>query len=198
MDLAMRWPLRGLFAVRDALIAAWDRNGYHDQRHLADVLDRIDELDRAGERFDRIPVVLAAWFHDAVYDALPEPEERSAAWAEQALPDPPAAEVARLVRLTEHHRAAVGDLNAGVLNDADLAILAAPTERYAAYVAGVRRDYAAISDADFILGRVEVLGELLAAPRLFATEVGASLWEVRARANVTAELESLQRPSLRR
>ena len=77
-DLAGRWPIPALHDVRDELLAAWDRDGYHDLRHLEEVLDRIDELDRAGERFDRVPVVLAAWFHDAVYDALPDAEERSA------------------------------------------------------------------------------------------------------------------------
>ncbi len=191
MDLVARWPLRTLFDVRDELLVAWDRDGYHDQLHLAEVLSAIAQLDRAGEHFDRIPVLLSAWFHDAVYDALPEAEERSAVWAEQALPNPPAAEVARLVRITAHHRVDGHDPNAAVLSDADLAILAAPAERYAAYRAGVRREYAAWSDHDFTAGRITLLGELMAAPRLFATDVGRRLWEVAARANVTAEITAL-------
>ena len=191
-SLAQRWPVPALHDVRDALLAAWDRDGYHDQRHLAEVLDRIDELDRAGEQFDRVPVLLAAWFHDAVYDALPDAEERSALWAEQALPEPPATEVARLVRMTEHHRTFPDDRNACVLSDADLAILAAPEERYAEYTAGVRREYASVGDADFAAGRAAVLRDLLDGPRLFATAAGARLWEEAARANVTAEIARLE------
>jgi predicted metal-dependent HD superfamily phosphohydrolase len=191
-DLADRWPIPALHDVRDALLTAWDRGGYHDLRHLSEVLDRIDELDRAGERFDRVPVVLAAWFHDAVYDALPDAEERSAQWAERALPEPPAAEVARLVRMTEHHRPFPDDRNACVLSDADLAILAAPEERYREYTDGVRREYASVSDEDFAVGRAAVLRDLLDGQRLFATGAGARLWEEAARANATAEIGRLE------
>lgn len=194
-DLADRWPIPALHDVRDALLVAWDRDGYHDLTHLAEVLDRIDELDRAGERFDRVPVVLAAWFHDAVYDALPDAEERSAQWAERALPEPPASEVARLVRMTENHRPFPDDRNAGVLSDADLAILAADGERYADYAAGVRREYAQVPDDDFARGRAAVLRDLLDGPRLFATAAGARRWEQVARANASAEIDQLEGPA---
>ena len=110
-DLADRWPIPALHDVRDALLVAWDRDGYHDLRHLAEVLDRIDELDRAGERFDRVPVVLAAWFHDAVYDALPDAEERSAQWAGRALPEPPSS--GRWVSVSRTRRATSATTPAG-------------------------------------------------------------------------------------
>ena len=190
--LADRWPLRALFDVRDELLAAWDRPGYHDLRHLTEVLDRLDELDRAGAAFDLVPVVLAAWFHDAVYDGQPDAEERSAQLAESKLPDPPAAEVARLVRMTEHHQAFPDDLNAAALSDADLAILAADADRYHAYARDVRTEYAQFSDADFRAGRAAVLKDLLAGPSLFRTTHGQALWEDAARANVQAEIEKLQ------
>ncbi|PVG84623.1 hypothetical protein DDE18_03205 [Nocardioides gansuensis] len=191
-DLAARWPLAQLHDVRDELLAAWDRPGYHDLRHLAEVLDRIDELDAAGVRFDRVPVVLAAWFHDAVYDGEPGAEERSAAWAATVLPDPPAAEVARLVRMTEHHRPDDHDPNGCVLSDADLAILGAAESRYEEYAADVRREYAHVPDLDFRAGRAAVLEDLAAKPRLFQTPEAADLWEARARQNVAAEIRRLR------
>jgi len=108
MTLADRWPLDAAHDVRDALMAAYAEptRGYHDTRHLGEVLDRLDELDAAGSSFERLPVLLAAWFHDGVYDGRPGAEERSARWAESALSlagldDLVVAEVARLVRLTE-------------------------------------------------------------------------------------------------
>lgn len=189
--LADRWPLRALLDVRDELLLAWDRPGYHDLRHLAEVLDRLDDLDRAGASFDKLPVLLAAWFHDAVYDGLPDAEERSARLAEARLPDPPAAEVARLVRMTQHHQAFPDDLNAAALSDADLAILAAGPDRYRGYARDVRTEYAQVPDADFRAGRAAVLGDLLAGPSLFRTAQGQELWEESARANVRAELERL-------
>ena len=190
--LAERWPLRGLYDVRDELLLAWDRTGYHDLRHLTEVLDRLDELDRAGAHFDRVPVVLAAWFHDAIYDARPEAEERSALLASASLPDPPAAEVARLVRMTAHHQAFPDDLNAAALSDADLGILAAGPRRYEEYTRDVRTEHAHVSDADFRAGRAAVLDDLLAGPSLFRTPQGHGLWEERARANVRAEVERLR------
>jgi predicted metal-dependent HD superfamily phosphohydrolase len=195
-DLPARWPLAGDESVRDELLAAYadPTRGYHDTRHLAEVLDRLDELADAGTSFDRVPVVLAAWFHDGVYDGRPAAEERSAAWAESALAgaDPDlVAEVARLIRLTETHRPAPDDRNGSALSDADLAILAAPEHRYAEYVADVRREYAHVSDDDFRAGRAAVLRDLVSKPRLFHTAHAAERWEPAARANVEAELSRL-------
>jgi len=182
--------------IRDALLEAYggSARGYHDQRHLTEVLDRLDELADAGTSFDRVPVGLAAWFHDAVYDGRPGAEERSAAWAENALAghEPElVAEVARLVRLTESHRPAAHDRNGCALSDADLAILAAPARRYAEYVADVRREYGHVSDDDFRAGRTAVLADLLSKPRLFHTTYAQERWEPTARANVEAELARL-------
>jgi len=191
VTLGDRWPLSDHHDVRDELLAAWDRPGYHDLLHLEEVLDRLDLLARSGADFERTSTVLAAWFHDAVYDDRPDPEERSAQWAERALPPNLAGEVARLVRMTERHRPAAGDLAGCALSDADLAILAAPPERYRTYVEGVRRDYASVGDAEFRAGRREVLQDLLDKPRLFHTPQGQQLWEDAARANVSAEVEEL-------
>ena len=195
-DLPARWPLVGDEAVRDDLLVAYadPARGYHDTRHLTEVLDRLDELADAGTSFDRVRVALAAWFHDGVYDGQPDAEERSALWAETALigrePDL-VAEVARLVRLTESHRPAADDQNGCALSDADLAILAAPEHRYAEYVADVRREYAHVADDDFRAGRAAILRDLLAKPQLFHTAHAGKHWEPAARANVEAELSRL-------
>ncbi len=193
-DLIARWPLgEELADVRDALLAAYaEGRGYHDARHLTEVLDRLDELAGAGERFDVDAVRLAAWFHDGVYDGQPGAEERSAQWALTALAGrDQAEEVARLVRLTEHHRPADDDANGCALSDADLAILAASPERYAEYAADVRREYTQVPDDLFRQGRAAVLRDLLAKDHLFHTAYAKSHWEPTARANVEAELVRL-------
>lgn len=196
MSLADRWPLATGAQVRDALLTAYadPARGYHDSLHLTEVLDRLDELAADGEPFDRLPVALAAWFHDGVYDGGADAEERSAAWAEQALPglgvEPTVVgETARLVRLTADHRPAEGDVDGHALSDADLAILAAPAARYAEYAAAVRREYAHVLDVDFRAGRAAILRDLLAKPHLFHTAHGRARWESAARANVARELE---------
>jgi predicted metal-dependent HD superfamily phosphohydrolase len=189
-DLADRWPLPDHHDLRDALLAAWDRDGYHDLRHLEEVLDRLDELAPAT---DPTTVALAAWFHDAVYDGADDDEERSAQWAERALPAAYADEVARLVRMTVLHRPDADDPAGCALSDADLAILAADPERYAEYVAGVRADFAHVADADFRAGRLAVLRDLTARPSLFHSARARELWEERARVNLDREVAELSR-----
>ncbi|MFT3872862.1 MAG: hypothetical protein QM714_09490 [Nocardioides sp.] len=195
--LAARWPLPDGGDLRDALLAAWSApdRGYHDLRHLAEVLDRLAELAAAGVEHEAATTALAAWFHDAVYDAAPGDEERSAKWATEALPPlvgaTVAAEVARLVLVTERHRPEPGDLDGAALTDADLAILATSAQRYEEYAAAVRREYAHVSDTDFRAGRAAVLRELVAKPALFHTAYAFERWEARARVNVTAELARL-------
>lgn len=188
MDLPGRWPLTSHLDVRDQLLAAWGEPGrhYHDLRHLREVLDRLAELG-----CEQVPVLLAAWFHDAVHEGGGDDEERSAAWAERALPPDLAREVARLVRVTERHRPGDDDPAGQLLSDADLAILDAPRDRYAEYVRDVRREYVGVPHDDFTRGRAAVLRDLLAKDALFHTLAARDRWEARARANVAAELATL-------
>jgi len=193
-DLARFWPPSRPDALRERLEAAYgaEARGYHDLRHLAEVLEHVDLL-MAEDDPAREAVLLAAWFHDAVYEGSPGDEERSARLAESALAGHPdlAREVGRLVRLTATHRPAEDDHAGQVLCDADLAILAADADRYASYTAGVRQEHAHVSDADFASGRAAVLLSLLEKPTLFHTSVARDRWERDARRNVELELEQL-------
>ncbi len=206
--LRSRW-LRTLLAARegachtdpqpyaDDLLRRWSepQRRYHTVQHLQAVLDHIDTLEEYAD--DPDAVRLAAWFHDAVH--LPERsenEERSARLAERALPEagvPEAttAEVARLVRLTVTHAPEPGDANGAVLCDADLAILAAPPQTYAAYTASVRQEYGFVPDEAFRTGRAAVLRQLLDLPRLFHTPYGQREWAATARWNMRSELDLL-------
>ncbi|WP_233492570.1 metal-dependent phosphohydrolase [Blastococcus sp. TF02A-30] len=181
-----------------ALVAAWSEphRRYHDLGHLAAVLGIVDGL--AADATDPDAVRLAAWYHDAVYDPQrSDNEEVSAARARAGLrglvPDERIAEVERLVLLTAGHAAEPGDANGAVLCDADLAVLAAPPEAYAAYASAVREEYGHLDDDVFTAGRIAVLEQLLALPRLYRLPAVAGEWEPRARANVAAEIALLRR-----
>ncbi|SEF84672.1 Predicted metal-dependent phosphohydrolase, HD superfamily [Thermomonospora echinospora] len=174
---------------------------YHTRDHLTAVLDLVDEL--AAYADDPDAVRLAVWFHDAVYDPeRGDNEERSAVKAERVLADtdlPPAtiAEVARLVRLTAAHDPGPGDRNGQVLCDADLAILAADPEKYAAYTAAVREEYAFVPDEYFTTARADILRSLLALPALFHTPPARERFEQQARHNLQTELMLLEAGSPR-
>ena len=200
MDLERWWPdlLSEQPQIRERLVTAYDdpARGYHDLRHLREVLEHLDDLVPADHP-ERDAVLLAAWFHDAVYDAVGDNEERSARLADAVLtqagvPIPLVDEVTRLVRLTAGHDPAADDLPGQLLCDADLAILASGTERYDAYLSGVRREYAHLPDTDFNSGRAAVLKDLARRERLFHTAYGRERWEPAARANLAREQAQLQ------
>ncbi|REF35917.1 putative metal-dependent HD superfamily phosphohydrolase [Thermasporomyces composti] len=199
-DLRSRWTalVPDAPGVADDLLARYvePTRHYHDQRHLAEVLEAIDLL--AAEADDVTAVRLAGWFHDAIYDPRrSDNEEASARLADELLHGTSVsgrrAEVARLVRLTVHHAPDPRDVDGGVLCDADLAILAASPVRYGEYVAGVRAEYAHLDDPAFRAGRSAILDRLLSRERLYTTRYGREHWEERARRNLTAELALLRR-----
>lgn len=187
-DPLIRWPLEERLGAE--LVHRWrePHRRYHTVDHLIAMLDIIEPYAPAPE------VVLAAWFHDAIYfPRRADNEEASAALAGKMLSSvgfapTGIAEVRRLVLLTRTHDPAPEDANGALLCDADLAILASPVEAYAAYVFAVRQEYAHVPDAAFAAGRADVLRKILEMPRIF--RLLPESYENAARANLTAELSS--------
>jgi predicted metal-dependent HD superfamily phosphohydrolase len=197
MDLVERWTALAGPQTRHIGTELDKRYGephrrYHTREHLTAVLDLVDEL--AADAADPGAVRLAAWFHDAVYDPeRADNEERSARLAARMLadtdlPEATVGEVVRLVELTVTHAPEPGDRNGQVLCDADLAVLGADPDRYAAYAAAVREEYAFVPEDLFRAGRAEVLNSLLALPRLFHTDTARERYEQQARRNIETEL----------
>lgn len=191
-------------AVGEELIERWsepDRH-FHNLRHLAAVLHRVDEL--AEETHEPDLVRLAAWYHGAVFDAdrkvayATRGGEQTTLSAELArtqltglgIPAVSADRVGHLVDTLARHKPDPGDFDSAVLNDADLAMLAAEPQRYKEYVKAVRTEYSHIPLGDYIEARIKVLTKLLQRPRLYASPLGAA-WEEPARQNLDGELQRL-------
>jgi predicted metal-dependent HD superfamily phosphohydrolase len=197
-------------ALRTHLLAEWERalpnqqpmgeelirrysephRAYHNITHLASVLRHVEEL---ADDHDLFLVRLGAWFHDAVYAVPPlqvTNEEASARLAfrelsRAGLEQEDLNQVARLVRITATHTPGARDPEGELLCDADLAILAAPPEEYAAYTRAIRAEYAKVSEVDFLRGRLSILSELVDTD-IFRTGKARHLVD-QARANVEAE-----------
>jgi predicted metal-dependent HD superfamily phosphohydrolase len=169
---------------------------YHNLMHIEDVLLRVEELEPPTEH--ELALALAAWFHDAVYQPGQDDNEDRSAYAaydalEQVGADPGLiAEVVRLIRLTADHDPDDDDLAGAVLCDADLAILAAAPDRYMQYATAIRQEYVHVTEEDFRAGRAKVLRRFLDRPTIFHTAHGREHWEAAARANITAEIASLE------
>ncbi|GAB1694759.1 metal-dependent phosphohydrolase [Krasilnikovia sp. M28-CT-15] len=209
-DLVHRWraaargvgasaPEADLDSAGGYLLDRWSepQRQYHDVTHLCAVLEVIDRYADLAPAPDRVRV--AAWLHDAVYDprALGDANERDSAEFAAGLlttlgaPAEVAAEVSRLVGLTAGHATGADDPDGELLCDADLSILAADDDRYAAYTAAIRREYAHVPDDAFRAGRARVLTALLELPQIYRLAPLHAAWESRARANLERELATL-------
>ena len=173
---------------------------YHGTRHLVEMFWAAGDFEEAELLTPRQAAVLniASWYHDAIYEiGAADNEDRSAALAEQTLPalglEPvDIAAIAGLVRATASHDLPAGpDPLPAAMHDADLAVFAAPEERFDEYCAQVREEYAAVPEATYRAGRSEILRNFSERQRLYATSLAHSEWEPAARANLARELQRL-------
>lgn len=204
MDLLARWSQlwAPLGAERAAVVAAGEelarrygeaQRAYHVLAHVAQVLDDVDALLEAGEPADDpVAVRLAAWYHDAVYDPGAADNERASAelagqrLAALGVDRDRRARVGALILATREHRPEGPDQR--VLVDADLAVLAGDPPAYAAYVAALRAEYAAVSEPAWRAGRGAFLEGMLARPALYSTATLHARGEAPARRNLAREL----------
>lgn len=193
----------------ESLLQAWEQphRAYHHSGHLSQMLTDLDRLYTARKQgATPLALVLAAWFHDAVYEGAPgEDERRSEQLANTSLEPLVTAGlltghelqmVSLLVRATATHELPESaDLPAGyepadiqLFLDADMAILAADSARYRRYLRGVRSEYSHFDNEAFRTGRTTFLRSILGRKRIFLSEQALKLWEEPARANLRAEL----------
>ena len=193
----------------ESLLQAWEQphRAYHHSGHLSQMLSDLDHLyTHRAQGSTPLALILAAWFHDAVYEGAPgEDERRSEQLASTSLEPLVTAGllteqelqmVSLLVRATATHELPESaDLPAGyeptdiqLFLDADMAILAADSVRYRRYLRGVRSEYSHFDDEAFRTGRTTFLRSILGRERIFLSEEAFKLWEEPARANLRAEL----------
>jgi len=189
-------------AVLDDVVARHrePQRRYHGVHHVTWVIRHVHDLAAEVAVRDLGAIIVAAFFHDAVYDPRASDNEAcSARVAARALTGlgwdggRTLAVTAMIQATAKHEWSADGDT--AVLLDADLAVLGAEPSPYVAYVTGVRAEYAHLDAASWRDGRRHVLERLLSADPLFATEPGRRRWAARARANLTAELATLAAPT---
>jgi predicted metal-dependent HD superfamily phosphohydrolase len=169
---------------------------YHALAHVRAVLDTATSL--WGGSGPPPALLLAAWLHDVVYDTRAAGnEERSADHARAllrplGLPEALLNEMARLILLTEGHRAEAGDRAGQVLLDADLAVLGADEVTYDLYAAAIRREYGWVPEDQYRAGRGRVLEDFLRRQRIYHTDEMYARAELRARANLAREIAALR------
>lgn len=203
--------LPGYTALGENLLARYEQphRKYHTSVHLSEMLTALKTLYKRHHTATPRAVLLAAWFHDAVYEANPGEDEAASADLARTTLTPLASTgsltnrevtaIAHLIELTASHQLADGieEYTSGALTradaafflDADLAILAADSPRYTRYVAGVRAEYAHYASDAFTRGRAAILQGFLNRTAIYASDTAHLLWDAPARLNLRTELE---------
>ena len=167
---------------------------YHSSAHISACLEHFDNWQHLGEQ--PLLVELALWSHDLIYDTRRQDNEAASAkqaghWLDEAGLGQHADTLRGLILATCHQQPA-DNIDAALVVDIDLAILAAPAEIYADYEQAVRKEYAWVPEQLFCAGRSKVLQHLLAMPALYQHRELAEQWESRARQNLQDALQALQ------
>ena len=164
---------------------------YHTLQHLGEAMDLLQPA--LGLATHPGEVALALWFHDAVYETQAKDNEaRSADWAVavvrgQGLPAEVAGRVHGLIMAT-CHAAQPSGIDAQLLVDADLGILAADPLRFAEYEVQVRAEYEWVPLPLYRAKRREVLLGFMQREAIYCTDWFRQRLEVRARRNLAQAL----------
>jgi predicted metal-dependent HD superfamily phosphohydrolase len=171
---------------------------YHNVEHLKDCFQRFDEVHGLAQH--PAEVLLALWFHDAIYDTRAgDNEEESARWARDVVvssggPPTSASRIHDLILATRHDNNSFrGD--AALVADIDLTILGAPPERFQVYDRQIRQEYAWVPEPDFREARLGILEGFLARPAIYLTGPFRRKYEVQARQNLESAVADLRENS---
>lgn len=175
---------------------------FHNTAYLASVITHIDEL--SGACHDANLLRVAAWYLGSVepvniYLEKSERETRINQCTQYLASSAnslglPSATIERLCDVLAHtlsHDPSLTEVDAAVLNDADLAILAGTPQEYKRFRQAIREENRQLSDVDFLVTRRLFVKHLLQRKNLFKSPPGAH-WEGSARQNLQAELANLE------
>jgi predicted metal-dependent HD superfamily phosphohydrolase len=187
------------------LIAAYtqpDRH-YHNLNHIYHVLTILERFDRGNSLNsehlqDASSVILAAWFHDFVYDPqATDNEVQSAKAATELLSNLELSldldRIEQLILATQGHQIDPDDADLCIFLDADLAILGADPVHYAAYRRSIRSEYEWVDEATYRIGRSRVLASFLQRDQLYYTDLLFDELEAIARMNLQQEIAMLEK-----
>ena len=185
-------------AVRNELIARYSEphRRYHTMVHIEDCLAQVAASTDMDDN-QRALMDAAIWFHDGIYDATRSDNEAESAklaadrLAVEGAPQAFIDEVVRLILLTAGHSVQADDALGARLVSIDLSILGADRDRYDAYAAAIREEYAHVPEPLYRAGRAAILGRFLESEALFADPVWAGRYETQARSNLAREIAAL-------
>ena len=180
-------------AVFNALINRYSEphRHYHTLEHLTECLDWWEKTAHLAQH--PAAVLLALWFHDAIYDVHRQDNEiNSAILANTELEKLAIAEdtrkaVTRLILCTKHSEVPC-TADEKLLVDIDLTILGASSDRFTNYETQIRAEYSHVPKWLFTIKRRAILKKFLQRTSIYSTAYFAQQFETRARTNLKSSL----------
>jgi predicted metal-dependent HD superfamily phosphohydrolase len=179
-----------------SLHSAPDRR-YHTLMHLHEMMGFLDIMKQS-----RNPImILAVFFHDAIYDAKSSTnEEESAKLFQEFCADVHAsnsdieASVVQYILLTKSHIVPQDsdDFTLALFLDIDMAVLGKEESAYLHYAGLIRHEYHFVERSVYCEKRAEVLTSFLRESQIFASAPMREALEEQARRNLLKEIELLK------
>lgn len=169
---------------------------YHNLKHLENMFSEMREAEYHFADFNL--AVLALFYHDMIYDAMKQDNEQKSAeltgkrLSALGIPQKEIIDCQNLILATKSHTAS-DDKDINLFTDADLSILGKGWDEYLEYSTNIRREYSIFPDTMYKSGRKKVLSHFLMMERIFKSKHFFDKFEVKARINISKELELLSR-----
>jgi predicted metal-dependent HD superfamily phosphohydrolase len=179
------------------IVKHYGREGrhYHTLKHVYNVLTAIERL--RGKARDMEAILLAAWYHDIIYEMKGGDNElRSAELAGVALRRMGVGQeritaIQTMIHHTDVNKSPPDDTDCQILLDADLSKLASSGEEYAQNSEAIRQEYFFVPEPEYRESRRRLLIQFLERNRIFQTDHMFANCEEKARRNIANELERL-------
>lgn len=189
---------------------------YHDLTHVAQVLNVLVQYKSKFSNF--MAAELAAYFHDVVYEVGESYKHNEKLSRDKFIEMISAgnphivydgngkdfktvALAATMIDCTHGHtldRVETSSLTEGEIEDikmfldADIKILAEPIETVIQFEENIRKEFSMYDDETYRKGRVSVLENFLARPRIYMSDIGSE-WEDSARKNLQMLIDNLSK-----
>ena len=177
------------------IVSSYTENRYyHTLRHIRATLNALKDFHLDPE--ERVKVELGLWFHDVVYDASKEDNEKQSAehfarFAKYAnIPFADSFDIMGMIMATRHVHLPVTLLQE-IICDCDLAELASPY--HSLNSKNVRKEYGFLSDDEWILGRSQFINSMLSKEHIYNTVEYRGALEDTARHNLKEELDTINK-----
>lgn len=222
LDLMFRWMRCPTNILRPDISVKWfeklsknhgdPQRHYHTLMHLEEIFLYLDLLKQKQfieegipmTAFDDEAIVLATFFHDAIYDVQSSTnEEDSAELFREYVREQSAGGIKMqngleafvllcIIATKSHQVAADNSPTLSLFLDLDMAVLGKENRAYFIYASLIRKEYHFVAHDVYCEKRADVLEDFLKQPAIYGSQAMIDAFEQRARDNMRSEIEVLR------